>query len=364
MKKTILFLSLFYAIFTGCSKSNPVTPQDPDPTPIDTVPSTPPIPDDKVDTLGNWVLVLKADTGFQANLKPKFTQVIFPTKDTGYLVDAYYFNNVYLKRTYDGGRTWGYKQIPGGLNQFQFLSSNVGFAYEGVITDSKMLGRTRNNGDAWVGYPDLTSPYGPYFEKLSFPSDTTIYALTRIGQFLKITSPLSENLYSTIISNDITGDLDDCTNMYFPTLKEGWVITSSFGGNSSIYGTTDNGVTWQKQYNAPGIYLYDMFFADNKTGWVATNKNYFFKTKDGKTWNKAEAKVNTPYPITTGKIIFLDTERGFMTSGKEVFETNNGGTNWTRICKLGNQTINDMYFTKPGMLWVCTENSLYSLKLQ
>jgi photosystem II stability/assembly factor-like uncharacterized protein len=363
MKNAMLYLMFGYFTFTGCSKSNPVTPQDPDPTPIDSVPSTPAIPDNKVDTLGNWVSVHKADTGFQANLNPKFTQVMFPTKDTGYLVDAYYFNNVYLKRTYDGGSTWNYKQIPGGLNKFQFLNSNVGFAYEGVITDPKMLGRTRNNGDSWVGYPDLTAPYGPYFKKLSFPSDTAIYALTKIGQVIKITNPLREALYSTIISSDITGTFDDCTNMYFATLKEGWVITSSYSGNSSIYATIDNGITWQKQYDAPGISLYDMFFADNKTGWVTTNKNYFFKTTDGKTWSKVEAKVNTPYPVTTGNIIFLNTERGFMTSGKEVFETNNGGTNWTRICKLGNQTINDMYFTKPDILWVCTENALYSSKL-
>jgi hypothetical protein len=52
-----------------------------------------------------------------------------------------------------------------------------------------------------------------------------------------------------------------------------------------------------------------------------------------------------------------------MTSGKEVFETTNGGTNWTRICKIGSEGIQDMYLTKPNILWICTNNALYSLKL-
>jgi photosystem II stability/assembly factor-like uncharacterized protein len=290
---------------------------------------------------------------------------MFPSKDTGYLVDDYYFNAVFIKRTYNGGNTWTYVPMPGQTRKLQFMSSNVGFAYKPEQPGS-MLGRSSNNGTNWVGYPDLTMPYEPIFTKLSFPSVNTIYAITLIGQCLKITNPLGSQLYSKVAGVIPTGD--DCDNLYFSTLKEGWVIANrnsvvATDIGSSIYATSDSGATWQKQYTTTDTYMYEMSFADNKTGWVTTNRDYFFKTTDGKTWNKITANVNSPYPVKTNKIVFLTTQHGFMTSDNEIFETNNGGTIWNRICKFGNSSVYDMYFTKPDILWICTSNSLYSLKL-
>jgi photosystem II stability/assembly factor-like uncharacterized protein len=360
-----VFIGMSVLFMIGCSKSTSVDPPPADPDPVDPGTPTVIIPDNNEDTLGNWQLIHKADTGSSANRTPRFTQVMFPTKDTGYLVDEYYSNIVFEKRTFDGGITWTYKQLPGETNKLQYLSAKVGFAYLNNQPGS-MLGQTTNSGDKWVGYPDLTNPYMPIFKKLSFPSDSIIYGITQIGQCIRMYGPLKSRLSDSKIAGNVNGD--DCANLFFPTIKDGWVVTNLQGltmadVRGSIYSTADSGTTWQKQFETTDTYLYQMYFVDNKNGWVTTNKNYFFKTTDGKTWTKIVASVNTPYPISTNKIIFINTERGFMTSGKEVFETTNGGTNWTRICKIGSEGIQDMYLTKPNILWICTNNALYSLKL-
>lgn len=363
--RIVLFILITSSIILCCSKTKTTTEDPPVTPPVDTTKPSIPIADNKVDTLGNWLLVHKADTGSRSNLAPQFSQVMFPTKDTGYLVDDYYFNTVFVKRTYNGGKTWTYTRMPGETRKLQFMSANVGFAYKPELP-ATMLGESRNNGDSWIGYPDLTIPYAPIFTKLSFPSDKTIYAITRIGQCLKITNPLSSQLYSKVAG--VIPTSDDCDNLYFPSLKEGWVVVNHNGLSatdigSSVYATSDSGTTWQMQYSTTDTYMYEIFFADNKTGWITTHRDYFYKTTNGTNWNKIKANVNTPYPVKTNKIIFLTTQHGFMTSDNEIFETNNGGTSWNRICKFGNMSVYDMYFTKPDILWICTSNSLYSFKL-
>lgn len=64
--------------------------------------------------------------------------------------------------------------------------------------------------------------------------------------------------------------------------------------------------------------------------------------------------------------------RGFVAKSNEIYETNDGGAIWSRICKVGyytdgtgaqrNNEFNDLQ-VKGGYLWARTKNSVVRFKL-
>ena len=82
--------------------------------------------------------------------------------------------------------------------------------------------------------------------------------------------------------------------------------------------------------------------------------NCIYKTDDdGVTWNK----IVTP-GITSSNILFVFTTQnhGFIISGREVFETTDGGTSWTRSCKIGKENFQSI--TKQGInVYVLSQGS-------
>ena len=70
-----------------------------------------------------------------------------------------------------------------------------------------------------------------------------------------------------------------------------------------------------------------MFFLDDSTGWMVTEKGIWQTVESGRTWTKMRAA-----PSGLLRIWFLDKKHGFAAGlEKRVFETLNGGDTWTPL---------------------------------
>lgn len=95
----LLILGLY---LSSCTKKG----SDPGTAPPDDT-TTPPVvivdqPDDGKDTIGNWQLVHHRDL----NTMAAWTQLLFPTPDTGYLVNTAWLPTSAYATSFDGGKTW------------------------------------------------------------------------------------------------------------------------------------------------------------------------------------------------------------------------------------------------------------------
>ena len=357
----LLTAVLFVGIVLSCKKGA-VAPTTTG-TDTTTTTTTPPvIPDNKDDTLGALQLVFAPDTGIRAGFKPHFSQVVFPTTNDGYLLDDYFFNQVYLRKTTDGGLTWSVnKPLPGANRRIQFMTATNGFSYKPEIP-GEILGNTANSGDSWKGWFSSNLTY-TIVRKISFLSDTALYFVTLAGEFVKISKPLGSFSVKKVAMVPTTYD---CNDLFFTSASEGWVTTGTdfFSGKGGlILHTADGGLNWETQYTGDKENLQGLCFTDNKHGWLPGGKGYLLRTTDGVHWEKVQVQVNTPYPVTPAKLVFTDASTGFMSSGNEFFKTSDGGSTWTRLVKFGKNTIYDFCYNSPGLLRIITNDKLYKLQL-
>ena len=86
-----------------------------------------------------------------------------------------------------------------------------------------------------------------------------------------------------------------------------------------------------------------MFFLDDSTGWMVTDKGVWQTTESGRSWTKMK---NAPSGLL--RIWFLDKNHGFAAGlEKRVFETTNGGETWTLV-PISKEVLGDPTYTTFG----------------
>ena len=136
------------------------------------------------------------------------------------------------------------------------------------------------------------------------------------------------------------------TDIHFIDPLEGWGIGNPRFDVSrwSIYHTTDGGASWQVQL-ADTTARYDIFFLDDKYGWVTNNKvetDELLYTRDGgNTWeSQAEGQARPNDEIFGVK--FLNPMKGWAVGGRWGIQTNDGGKTWERDSSLA--SIRQLFF--------------------
>lgn len=89
--------------------------------------------------------------------------------------------------------------------------------------------------------------------------------------------------------------------------------------------TSDAGVHWtETPVKETGT---SMFFLDDSTGWMVTDKGIWTTVESGRTWTKLKSA-----PTALLRVWFLDRQHGFAAGlQKRVFETLDGGQTWTLL---------------------------------
>lgn len=136
-----------------------------------------------------------------------------------------------------------------------------------------------------------------------------------------------------------TGTMAWLHGIYFLDQNRGWIA----GSSGTLLETTDAGQTWRKLYPLTRDNLRDVYFANERVGWLVAERDvlklknndeprtYLLKTQDGgSSWQRIflnGADVNARLV----RVVFADSQRGwvFGESGT-VFATRDGGVQWTR----------------------------------
>ena len=121
--------------------------------------------------------------------------------------------------------------------------------------------------------------------------------------------------------------------------NRGWAV----GGNGVLLGTADGGATWKALPRPSDDTLRDLYFSDERTGWVVCERSiYLLKTKDepraylmnttngGSTWKRVNV-LGVQVDARLMRALFTrDGGRAWaFGEGGLLFTTRDGGTSWT-----------------------------------
>ncbi len=115
---------------------------------------------------------------------------------------------------------------------------------------------------------------------------------------------------------------------------------------------------WAKQNSNTLSWLYDIYFLNEQTGWIAGSGGTFLKTVDGgQTWTR-EKKITDD---AIRQVYFADEQTGWLLCERSLYalganspsyllKTNNGGASWQRVEFTDNQRkrVTKIIFTKKG----------------
>jgi ELWxxDGT repeat protein len=215
---------------------------------------------------------------------------VFLNADTGFYADAY---NLY--KSTDGGNTWALKNkdmITPVTTPITFYNTSFGFYANG-----QTLYRTTNGGETWSA--SLT-PLGLGLRNISIADQNTVYT-TGIGM--------------------------------------------------PLYKTTDGGKTWTSTNFANNQIILSIHFFNALNGLAGGTSGLLLRTTDGgQTWTQ----LPTSMQLDILNFQFVDKLHGYAYTaydegqgGAQIYETIDGGLNWTQILQPGNGygfpgfTIND-----------------------
>lgn len=128
---------------------------------------------------------------------------------------------------------------------------------------------------------------------------------------------------------------------YLLTSQSGWAITIRTVDRQKIYGvarTDDGGCTWQQLWvsdESPDERYYDIYFIDERQGWLAGEFGLYLTMDGGKTWRErplpAEWKATNVYFVNSndGWIIASDREDTTL----NVFYTSDSGKTWNLLTR-------------------------------
>lgn len=206
-----------------------------------------------------------------------FYCVFFTDIDNGYIAGE----NGTIINTTNGGNSWNIQYNGSGprLASIYFINKNVGW----VTGNNGVILKTTNGGLNWSLQPSNSDSY---INKVAFFNKDTGWALS--GRAMLTT----KNGGNSWEKQDYPFGVMHAAA--FPTPNTGWV-TATMGDIFYMYGviaaTTDGGKTWALQDPPSDTWFNDIFFIDEKTGWVSGQQGIILKTNSGGFITKVDDNV-------------------------------------------------------------------------
>ncbi|MCK4826469.1 T9SS type A sorting domain-containing protein [bacterium] len=211
--------------------------------------------------------------------------------------------------------------------------------------------RTDNGGENWnIIYN--SKERDEHFEKVFFTDSNTGYCLTYHGKVFKTT----DGGYNW---EQISQPLDYGYDIFFINNKIGWIIGGEVNYplpylaeyKGKIGKTTDSGLTWTTQsFNATDIF-HTAYFSSDSNGWLAGQNGEIFYTRDsGDNWElQYDSKT-----VLESSFFFDDSTGWFCGHGNLVLKTIDAGKTWQEISlNTDCNFLNDIYFIDKYRGWLC-----------
>jgi photosystem II stability/assembly factor-like uncharacterized protein len=148
--------------------------------------------------------------------------------------------------------------------------------------------------------------------------------------------------------------------------------------------TTDGGKTWTQLQDQFKYKIRSVWFVDPQTGWALTIDRDILHTNDGgatwatqrkagtvkykQPWNRQTPEVELPEPID--HIKFIDPQHGWAWGGGQsndygelpgvLLTTVNGGQNWNQVPYPFTNEVQSIFFLDPRHAWASTKDGLYN----
>jgi photosystem II stability/assembly factor-like uncharacterized protein len=125
------------------------------------------------------------------------------------------------------------------------------------------------------------------------------------------------------------------------------------GRYGTIYHSSDNGDSWQKQKSGVNEFLGSIVFVNQKEGWAAGVKGTILHTSDGGvTWTAQKSGVE----FNILDLFFLDRAYGWAVGENGmILHTVNGGRDWKQQGEPDDTFYNDVFFVDRTTGWIAGE---------
>jgi photosystem II stability/assembly factor-like uncharacterized protein len=312
----------------------------------------------------NWENLRSSVTFYNLN------KIVFANQLSGYIVGK---GGTILK-TIDGGNTWNSQisNLSAEITDIEIPNINDAYAISGGS-----VSKTTNGGAEWQAV-NLSSTYSLNSVKFIDQYTGFITGAYTYGQFGQYHSG---RLYKTTNSG-ITWSAVKNDNFYYFEIdfiddNIGFLTCEPASGNSTVYKTTDGGLSWSP-INVQGNYvLTRIYFINNTTGFMGGRINdqwatyaLIKTTNQGTDWTYVN--LDASYDMEVKSIFFNNPLKGYVTTvsypdygrGGDIFETNDGGNNWTHISSnsklptIQRQGLNSVDFINQNTGFIVGENGL------
>jgi photosystem II stability/assembly factor-like uncharacterized protein len=321
--------------------------------------------------------------------------IAFPNQNTGYAGGA---DGAILKTT-NGGNDWS--PLNSGSNMYFFGlraidQANVTVCGANMGSPGGRVLRTSNGGSSWSCCLNPSDTNSIYLS-VDFSGTNTGFAVGSSGKIIKtVNGGANWTSLSTSVTNNDIEDMYFINDVGYGVTDRGEIIKTTNGGNvwtlkyslpgyqfyavnfadvntgficgcqgeypsetALVMKTTDGGSSWVTKFtNSYGSDYYEMYFADNNTGYVFGGGQFgnIKTTNGGNNW----VPFNIPgiYGIVTSAS-FLNANTGYVTGGYGTYvaKTSNGGNSWNVFQNVG-MNLNAIFATDQNTAYVAGEGNV------
>jgi photosystem II stability/assembly factor-like uncharacterized protein len=246
-----------------------------------------------------------------------------------------------IYKSVDGGGTWTETVSPVVEEQTEklhivfFLSPTKGWIFgknayrtdDGAVTWSR-LGPTPLADDTRIEKPRVSEGYAPAVWVLN---DSVIVLVRKDGDVYRSEDGGAKWQRVWSVNNFLL-------QVYFADDKSGWIV----GDNGFMGRTTDGGASWQQIKVPTSDQLDDVFFLNDQKGWaVGAHGAIIYTTDGGTSWLSAQVKIDG-FRARLADVCFVDEKRGWAVGGEPfddiaifqkttnlILESHDGGQTWS-----------------------------------
>ena len=266
---------------------------------------------------------------------------------------------LFLATTFQGDRLIGWVQqtIPRPdltVRDLQFVDTLTGYIVQSRINpDTSFISKTTDGGNSWI----VTQFNNYYLTSLHFIDKMNGYCAGGVntsnspGVVLKTTDGGINWFTVSYVSGFIY--LED---IMFANEDTGWV-SSTFPLDGGLWRTTNGGISWQKQMDYTP-FPSKIFFVNSNTGWVigSSNGNLYKTTNSGESWFE---QTFIPY---LSDMFFVSADTGWVIASG-IKRSTNGGYNWFAVNSPGIPSESRLFFNNNKIGWSGSgPNKIYATK--
>ncbi|HLG15423.1 MAG TPA: YCF48-related protein [Blastocatellia bacterium] len=220
------------------------------------------------------------------------------------------------------------------LREAVFVNGNKALFFPGNIAGSTGEGSypmlTEDAGESW----SKMQPETINFDVVTFPNPGLGWAVTQDSKLWKTVDGGTTWTLVSELEFEVFGHSPE--QILFTDEFEGWLLYVV-----ALFHTQDGGRTWRRD-EFPSV-IVQMSFQDRSTGWICgglrpggkpnvVKPNVVYRTTDGgRRWEEIEIPGTNATSDDIRDLFFVDEKKGWLSNGRGIYRTEDGGVTWHKL---------------------------------